>query len=192
MLTFAFGKDNGVMNRCLVLGRFKPQLLSPLNPFSSKAQQLVIGRSAGKLAIMAKNKKEKMDYESTKTIGELIVELLHSNEQLAVALRCAIQDGHLPLTAETIKAETEAKGDAEMEGENKTTPLEDWLDGQDVMQVLHISPRTLATLRANGTLPFSKLGGRCLYRKSDLEKVLDSHDTMVRLKDPKGYGHSRS
>lgn len=26
------------------------------------------------------------------------------------------------------------------------TPLEDWLDNQDVMQALHISPRTLQTL----------------------------------------------
>lgn len=133
-----------------------------------------------------------MDCKSTKTVGELIEELLHSVEQLGVALRRAIHDGHLPLTAENLKAEIDATGDAEMNGGNKTTPLEDWLDGQDVMQALHISPRTLATLRANGTLPFSKLGGRCLYRRSDLEKVLDNHDTMVRLKDPKGYGHSRS
>ena len=139
-----------------------------------------------------KNKENTYNRQGAQHIGDLFTEFLHSDQPLAVALRCAIQEGHLPLTAKTIKAETEAKGDAEMEGENKTTPLEDWLDAQDVMQALHISPRTLATLRANGTLPFTKLGGRCLYRKSDLEKVLDNHDTMVRLKDPKGYGHSRS
>lgn len=110
-------------------------------------------------------------------IGELFTEFLHSDQPLAVAIRKAVNEGKMPLTAQRI---------------NNATPLEDWLDGQDVMQVLHISQRTLATLRANGTLPYSKFGGRCLYRKSDLEKVLDSHDTMVRLKDPKGYGHSRS
>ena len=33
-------------------------------------------------------------------------------------------------------------------------PLEDWIDNQDVMQLLHISQRTLQTLRSNGTLPF--------------------------------------
>lgn len=126
---------------------------------------------------MTTEKTEKMDIESTKTIGELFTEFLHSNQPLAVAIRKAVNDGKMPLTAQKI---------------NTTTPLEDWIDAQDVMQALHISPRTLATLRANGTLPFTKFGGRCLYRKSDLEKVLDDHDTMVRLKDPKGYGHSRS
>lgn len=28
--------------------------------------------------------------------------------------------------------------------------LDDWIDSQDVMQALHISPRTLQTLRSNG------------------------------------------
>ena len=103
---------------------------------------------------------------STKTIGELFIEFLHSNQPLAVAIRKAVSEGKMPLTAQKI---------------NKATPLEDWRDAQDVMQALHISPRTLATLRANGTLPYSKLGGRCRYRKSDIEKVLDDHDTMLRL-----------
>ena len=118
-----------------------------------------------------------MDIESTKTTGDRFTEFLHSDQPLAAAIRKAVIEGNIPLTAQKI---------------NATTPLEDWIDAQDVMQALHISPRALATLRANGTLPFTKLGGRCLYRKSDLEKVLDDHDTMVRLKDPKGYGHSRS
>lgn len=123
------------------------------------------------------NNNNKKDIESAKSIGRLFTEFLQSNQPLAVAIRKAINDGHLPLTAQKM---------------NKPTPLEDWIDAQDVMQALHISQRTLATLRANGTLPYAKLGGRCLYRKSDLERVLDTHDVMVRLNDPKGYGHSRS
>ena len=124
-----------------------------------------------------KNKENTYNRQGAQHIGDLFTEFLHSDQPLAVAIRKAVNDGKMPLTAQTIKT---------------ATPLEDWSDAQDVMQALHISPRTLATLRANGTLPFTKLGGRCLYRKSDLEKVLDEHDTMVRLQDPKGYGHSRS
>ena len=33
--------------------------------------------------------------------------------------------------------------------------LEDWIDGQDVMRTLHISQRTLQTLRSNGTIPYT-------------------------------------
>ena len=124
-----------------------------------------------------KNKENTYNRQGAQHIGDLFTEFLHSDQPLAVAIRKAVNDGKMPLTAQTIKT---------------ATPLEDWIDAQDVMQALHISPRTLATLRANGTLPFTKLCGRCLYRKSDLEKVLDEHDTMVRLQDPKGYGHSRS
>ena len=34
---------------------------------------------------------------------------------------------------------------------------EDWLDNQEVLLTLHISPRTLQSYRDNGTLPFSKI-----------------------------------
>ena len=39
--------------------------------------------------------------------------------------------------------------------ENDRT-LHKWMDNQDVCQYLNISPRTLQTLRDNGTLPFYK------------------------------------
>ena len=51
-------------------------------------------------------------------------------------------------------------------------PLEDWVDGQYVMQILHISPRTLQTLRTNGTLPFSRIGKKLYYKRSDIEQML--------------------
>ena len=35
-----------------------------------------------------------------------------------------------------------------------------WIDGQDVMMALHISKRTLQTLRDNGTLPYSRINGK--------------------------------
>jgi hypothetical protein len=35
--------------------------------------------------------------------------------------------------------------------------LGEWLDSQDVCQILNISPRTLQTLRQNGTLAYSQI-----------------------------------
>ena len=51
--------------------------------------------------------------------------------------------------------------------------LGEWMDNQEVCDRLRISPRTLQTLRDNGTLPYFKLGGKVLYRESDLEKLLE-------------------
>jgi len=45
-----------------------------------------------------------------------------------------------------------------------------WVDNQDVMQLLHISPRTLQTLRTNGTIPYSKIRGKFYYKVADIEE----------------------
>jgi len=50
--------------------------------------------------------------------------------------------------------------------------LEDWIDNQDVMQSLHISLRTLQTLRTNGTLPYTKVNGKIFYLRKDVEALL--------------------
>ncbi len=65
------------------------------------------------------------------------------------------------------------------------TPLQDWLDGQDVMQLLHISPRTLQTLRSNGTLPFSRINRKLYYRKEDIQTILSNNYVMYKLNDKK-------
>ena len=52
---------------------------------------------------------------------------------------------------------------------------ESWIDGQDVMQSLHISKRTLQTLRDNGTLPYSRVNGKFFYKLSDIEKMLEAN-----------------
>ena len=52
--------------------------------------------------------------------------------------------------------------------------MSDWMDNQDVCQVLKISPRTLQDYRNNGILPYRQLGGKILYRESDIERVLQS------------------
>lgn len=57
---------------------------------------------------------------------------------------------------------------------------ETWIDGQDVIQTLHISKRTLQSQRDEGTLKFSRINGKFYYKVSDLENLLESN-----------YGHSK-
>jgi hypothetical protein len=63
------------------------------------------------------------------------------------------------------------------------TQLEDWIDNQDVMHLLHICPRTLQTLRSNGTLPFSRIGNKLYYRRSDIQRILNDNYTMFKLRN---------
>ena len=64
--------------------------------------------------------------------------------------------------------------------------LEDWIDGQMVMQKLHISARTLQTLRSNGTIPYTKLGHKIWYLKRDLERVLRNNYVMFNISERYG------
>lgn len=52
---------------------------------------------------------------------------------------------------------------------------ETWLDGQDVMQLLHISKRSLQSLRDTNTLPYSRINGKIYYNLDDIEGLLQSN-----------------
>ena len=52
---------------------------------------------------------------------------------------------------------------------------ETWIDGQDVLQTMHISKRTLQSLRDNGTLPYSRINGKFYYKVADIESLLESN-----------------
>lgn len=69
------------------------------------------------------------------------------------------------------------------------THLNDWIDNQDVMETLHISPRTLQTLRSNGTLPFSRINGKIYYRRQDIQKILADNYVMYKIRNE--YGKSK-
>ena len=66
--------------------------------------------------------------------------------------------------------------------------LGDWLDNQDVCQILNISPRTLQSLRDNGTLAFSQIYRKVYYKPEDVERILyvmdgrDKNSKMCNLK----------
>ena len=51
---------------------------------------------------------------------------------------------------------------------------ERYLTDSEVASILKVSRRTLQEYRTNGILPYILLGGKVLYRESDLEKVLES------------------
>ncbi|MDR2824151.1 MAG: helix-turn-helix domain-containing protein [Prevotellaceae bacterium] len=61
--------------------------------------------------------------------------------------------------------------------------LEDWIDSQDVMQALHISPRTLQTLRTNGILPYSRIGNKIYYLRRDITKILSDNYTLNKIRN---------
>ena len=68
--------------------------------------------------------------------------------------------------------------------DNKPTiNLEELLDGQDIMQLLHISPRTLQTLRSNGTIPHTRLGRKIYYRRQDIENILRDNYVMTKIEE---------
>jgi len=47
-----------------------------------------------------------------------------------------------------------------------------WLDNSEVISSLHISLRTLQTLRDNGTLAFSQINHKVYYKPEDVKKIL--------------------
>lgn len=69
------------------------------------------------------------------------------------------------------------------------TPLEDWIDNYDVMEMLHISKRTLQTLRSNGKVRFSKIGRKIYYRRQDIQNMLADNYTMFEIHNE--YGKKR-
>ncbi len=51
---------------------------------------------------------------------------------------------------------------------------ERYLTDKEVSAKLRVSRRTLQDYRNEGRIPYYQLGGKVLYRKSDLQRVLDN------------------
>ncbi len=73
----------------------------------------------------------------------------------------------------------------EMASRGNDKGLGDWIDNQDVCQMLNISPRTLQMLRDNGTLAYSQINRKVYYRPEDVESIL--HIVAGRDKAAKKY-----
>ncbi len=50
----------------------------------------------------------------------------------------------------------------------------EWLDKADVYHYMHIQSRTLQKYRNTGILPFSMIRGKCYYKASDVQKLIDN------------------
>lgn len=64
-------------------------------------------------------------------------------------------------------------------GEKK---MSEWMDYQDVCRMLNISPRTLQTLRDNGTLGYSQINHKIYYRPEDVQRVMSAVESKRKKK----------
>jgi hypothetical protein len=64
--------------------------------------------------------------------------------------------------------------EAENLSKTKDYYLQDWLDNQEVCEILNVSKRTLQTYRDNGKLPFTQIDRKMYYKPADIEALLNS------------------
>lgn len=56
----------------------------------------------------------------------------------------------------------------------KDMGLKNWMDNQDVCDVLHISKKTLQVYRDKGLLPFTRIKHKMFYKPEDVQNLLES------------------
>jgi hypothetical protein len=56
--------------------------------------------------------------------------------------------------------------------QSRDKSLSEWLDNQDVCQILSISKRTLQTYRDNGTLPYTRIGDKMYYKADEIQRIM--------------------
>lgn len=54
---------------------------------------------------------------------------------------------------------------------DEATLSNDWLQHDDVMKILRVSPNTLKNLRRNKVLPYSKIVGKIYYNSTDVHNM---------------------
>ena len=92
---------------------------------------------------------------------------------------------HAPQGLQTLQPMQTMQGQDSLDSQEaaeQLTPLSEWHDNYEVMEMFHISARTLQTLRSNGKLPFAKMGGRCYYKERYLQRLMDESYRDSRIK----------
>lgn len=64
---------------------------------------------------------------------------------------------------------------------HKEKTMGDWMDNQDVCLLLGVSPRTLQTLRDNGTLAYSQIRHKTYYRPEDVRQLIPAFRQKANL-----------
>ena len=54
-------------------------------------------------------------------------------------------------------------------------PIKKWLKSDEVKKILKVSPGTLQTLRINGTLQYTKIGGIIYYDYEHIQKTMEQN-----------------
>ncbi len=57
---------------------------------------------------------------------------------------------------------------------SKAEPFDDWLDNQDVCQLINLTPRSLQSYRDRGKIAFSMIDRKVYYKRPDVQKFIDS------------------
>jgi len=70
---------------------------------------------------------------------------------------------------------TYIKGKKQIAIEVNNNRLEDWVDKQVLLTTLHISNRTLQTLRTRKQIPYSCIGGKILYYMPGILTLLEEN-----------------
>ena len=60
----------------------------------------------------------------------------------------------------------------EIRRKSEAKRLGEWLDSAEVCRILQVSPRTLQTLRSNGTLGYSQIVRKVYYRAEDVQRII--------------------
>ena len=57
----------------------------------------------------------------------------------------------------------------------ESQPVKKWLKSDEVKKILKVSPGTLQTLRINGTLQYTKIGGIIYYDFEHIQKTMEQN-----------------
>jgi len=73
----------------------------------------------------------------------------------------------------------EIKKNASQNGEK---PLNKWLKSAEVRKILDISPGKLLTMRHNGLLACTRIGGNIYYDQDDIKKMFENNKKVMTRK----------
>lgn len=66
----------------------------------------------------------------------------------------------------------------------KNSDCKAWLKSKEVRELLKVSAGKLLTMRVNGTLPYTRIGGVIYYEYKDIEQMLEKFKSTKALQFP--------